>query len=674
MADLIELTIDGKPVAVKAGATVMDAADQAGIHIPNLCHLKGYKGIGACRLCVVEVAGLKRPMTACTTRVKEGMVVVTDSEAVIDLRRYVIDLILSMHPMNCMTCPKTSVCRLQEYAYDLGLKESSFTAKRFDFPLDGENPFILRDPNYCVLCNRCVRVCKAQGTAVLDVFGRGVGSRIATAGDVPLQDGGCTFCGSCVEVCPVNAIVEAPQGRRGREWEYERFPSICLSCADACDTLVSVRNGRVEKVNAGGKKDTNGGYLCAYGRFGFDAVDSATRVRSPMQRIDGKLTPIEWETALALAAERLQHAGTGSVVTAGNVLNEDLLTMRYFAEAAGLKVLRSTVDAYADAGSLLGAPVEIGGADLILLVGLAPSQWERILPALDAGLRQMVRRGVKLVVINEGETRIAQAAALVIRGEEISALSVLGVALRGDGAVTDPPEAKGEDAATADKIAQVAGLWGTAGRPVVLTVPALYEACVNSFSDTGQVLSIPVEANAKGVVLMGCSGNPVEASKKGTNAPDLLYVVGDVSFPRPEGIDVVIAQCSHLNGLSREADLVFPTTTPYESQGTIVDYSGRLRTLSPVIEPYAEARTHREILRALAECLGLDVKIAVTETVTGLVHEASADQPLPGQIEERTEFSRDLHATALELADHVMTQSPRLSWLRGVKTADLVDR
>src|SRR5512132_3522684 len=191
MAKTVNLTIDGRAVQAPEGSSLIDAAELNGMHIPNLCYLKGMKGIGACRLCQVEVEGMKAPLIACTTKVKEGMVINTKTEKIQEVRKFVIDLILSMHPLDCMTCTKAGVCNLQKYAYDFELKESSFTRKKFGYPVDTANPFIKRDPDYCVLCARCVRTCKSQGTNVLEFSGRGVGAKVATAQDKPLQDSGC---------------------------------------------------------------------------------------------------------------------------------------------------------------------------------------------------------------------------------------------------------------------------------------------------------------------------------------------------------------------------------------------------------------------------------------------------------------------------------------------------
>ena len=658
MAGSIQLTMDGKVLEVPEGITLMDVAEEAGIHIPNLCYLKGYKGIGACRLCLVEVAGLKRPMAACTTRAKEGMEVSTQTEVLQRHRRYVIDLILSMHPMDCMTCTKASICRLQEYAYDLGLKESSFTQKRFDFSVVQDDAFIRRDPNYCVLCGRCVRVCKAQGTSVLDFFGRGVGSRVTTAADRPLQESGCTFCGSCVEVCPVNAITEVPAGGyRGREWEYVRRPSICLSCADACSTSVSVREGRVEKVNASGDSDTAEGYICAVGRFGFDGIEDDTRVRTPLQKVDGAFTAVAWEDALSVLVEACQRATTKEIVTAGNLLNEDLLTVRRLTEAAGFQGASSTVGFYGDVPSLIGGQVDIQAADLVVLVGLAPSQWERVFPALDVTLRHMVRRGAKLVVVNAEDTRIAQVAHAVLAGDEVASIESL----------TDMLDSEGNAVSVNREPEQTAAeLYAQANRPVIVTIPAFSQVSHKLALKKGQVLSIPFEANGKGTLLMGITRKPMVD----TDSPEVLYALGGLALSRPENTGFVISQCSHLSGLACEADLVLPVATVYESYGTIVDYAENLRTLSPVIAPSGASRLHREILQEVAQRLGLvDVRAATTEDVVEQVERLQSGESTSRWVEKRGDLLRNPHSAVLGL--HLPAAcSPRLSTLTDLHTKE----
>ncbi|RPI37039.1 MAG: 4Fe-4S dicluster domain-containing protein, partial [Nitrospiraceae bacterium] len=409
MAKTVNLKIDNREVQVPEGTNLIDAAAAAGVHIPNLCYMKGMKGIGACRLCLVELEGMKSPLIACTARAKEGMVVRTSTEAVQETRKFVIDLILSMHPLDCMTCTKAGVCNLQKYAYDFELKESTFSRKKFGYPIDEANPFIKRDPDYCVLCGRCVRICKYQGTEVLDFNGRGVGSRVVTAQDKPLQESSCTFCGSCVDVCPVNALLEADRWRKGREWEYEKTASVCLSCGSGCSIAVSTKDGSVIKINTGAPDGSIERTICAVGRFGFDSMKSDMRVTVPMKRVDGELKETSWEDAVATVAEKLKAAGPDAAfISSGNILNEDAgLLKKLAADVVKTKHCDSTVSLYSRYDAMNSATAELEKADLFVLAGIAPDQWKRVLPALDAVVRKRVNGGAKLIVIHSGEPKIS---------------------------------------------------------------------------------------------------------------------------------------------------------------------------------------------------------------------------------------------------------------------------
>ena len=181
MTKMVNMEFDGKAVSVPEGMTLVDAAATVGVHIPNLCHIKELRGVGACRMCMVEIEGMRTPVTGCTTRTKEGMKVQTKTPKVEEIRKFVTDLVLSFHPLDCMTCPKAGACDLQRYAADLGIRESSFGRKSFNYELNDRSPFITIDNNYCILCGRCVRVCKEQGTNVLDFMGRGITTKVSTA-------------------------------------------------------------------------------------------------------------------------------------------------------------------------------------------------------------------------------------------------------------------------------------------------------------------------------------------------------------------------------------------------------------------------------------------------------------------------------------------------------------
>ncbi|MCL4537078.1 MAG: molybdopterin-dependent oxidoreductase [Nitrospirae bacterium] len=613
MANMVNLKIDGKEIKAPEGTNLIDAAELGGIHIPNLCYLKGLKGIGACRLCLVEIEGMKSPMIACTTKVKEGMSVNTKTEKVQDVRKFVIDLILSMHPLDCMTCTKAGVCNLQHYAYDFEIKESSFTRKKFGFSIDEANPFIKRDPDYCVLCGRCVRVCKDQGTRVLEFMGRGVGSKVATAEDKPLQESGCTFCGSCVDVCPVNALLEADRWRKGREWDYDMVSSVCLLCGNGCDITVSTKDGQIMKVNAGALEGSPERYICAYGRFGFDCIEADNRVTAPMKRVNGELKETTWKDAIETVANALKKAGqnAGFITTAG-ILNEDALTLKKLAsDAAKAKNVDTTASLYGDADTLISGSAEVDSADLFVLVDLNPNQWQRVLPAIDAVIRRRINAGAKLIVINSSEPKIASVATVNLIENEAEALRSLTNALLDKGLSGDKKLASDVSSATvSETMEKAATLYMEAKNPVILSSPAMYQAAANISLLKGVAVSVPVESNAKGVVMMGLTTEGKSYKEMVSGGLNLLYAIGEIPLNKRPDVDFLVVQNSHLTELAKQADVVLPSAAYLEIDGTMVDYLGRLKHVCKAVEPAGEAKSHREIFVDIAKAMGAEIKEA----------------------------------------------------------------
>ena len=610
MSNMIKLTIDGNEVQAPEGMNLIDAAELAGIHIPNLCYLKGMPGIGACRLCLVEIEGSKAPMIACNTKVKEGMAVNTKTDKITETRKFVIDLILSMHPLDCMTCTKAGVCNLQQYAYDFELKESTFTRKKFGFSIDDGNPFIKRDPDYCILCGRCVRVCRHQGTNVLDFMGRGVGAKVITANDKPLQESSCTFCGSCVDACPVNALLEADRWRKGREWEYEKTRSVCLLCGNGCDISVSTKEGRIAKINSGGADGSVEKYICAYGRFGFDCIEAETRVTSPMKKVGNELKETTWEDAISIVAGKLKKAGAsaGFVSTAG-IMNEDALILKQLAADVKSKNLDTTASLYSDADSLKNESADIDSADLIILAGLNPSQWTRVLPALDAAVRRRVNSGARLIVVNSGNTNISAVAALSIKGDEAKILSEIAQGVISKGAKV-PKEMVHALASIdpSDDAIKGAELFMAANNPLIFSSPSLYDASANLSLIKGTAVAVPIESNAKGVILMGIEGEGKSYKEMVGDGMNVLYAIGELPLSKRPKTDFLVVQNSHLTDIAKQADVVLPSAAFLEASGTMVDYMGRLKCLCKAIEPAGQAKVHREIFMAISEALGKEIK------------------------------------------------------------------
>jgi formate dehydrogenase alpha subunit len=339
---MITLTIDGRTIEVEPGTTVLEAALAHGIDVPRLCYHPELSASGGCRLCIVEVEGRPFPMASCGLACEEGMVIRTQSEELAAMRREVIDLFVSDHPLDCVICDKAGNCLLQQYAYEFGVSETSYEFEVSRPLYQDDNPFFIRDHQYCILCGRCVRVCdEVVGVHAIDFAGRGFESHIATPFDGLMIDSSCVFCGSCVQVCPTAALMPAERKGKGREWELERVKTICGYCGVGCQVEYVLSSngsngtGQPTIVYAQSTPDApvNGEFLCSKGRSGWDFATSPERLTAPLLRrdvahelgltdeawelpevspllvedpkIEDAHVPVDWDTALDFVATKL---------------------------------------------------------------------------------------------------------------------------------------------------------------------------------------------------------------------------------------------------------------------------------------------------------------------------------------------------------------------------------
>ena len=215
MEQMIKLTIDGRVVEVPSGSSVLDAARLAGIEIPTLCFMDNINEIGACRVCVVEIEGFRTFQASCVLPARAGMVVKTSTKAVRDARRINVELMLSNHPSSCLTCARSITCELQKLTRDLGVDEVAFAGEKSAWPLDLSNPALVRDPNKCILCRKCIAVChEVQGIGVISAAERGFATVVSADANRPLRDSSCTYCGQCAAICPTGAITEVDDTER----------------------------------------------------------------------------------------------------------------------------------------------------------------------------------------------------------------------------------------------------------------------------------------------------------------------------------------------------------------------------------------------------------------------------------------------------------------------------
>ena len=334
--DEIALTIDGREVKAEKGMTVLEAARAADIYIPTLCYHPDLAPYGGCRLCIVEIENMSGFPTACTTPTSDGMVVKTNTPKVKELRRDILELIITEHPYACLTCPVNGRCELQEVASYMGMKEVTLPYTYKELPVYRDDPFFERDYNLCILCGRCVRVCQElRGAGAIAFTYRGSQSLVGTAFDEPLQDSGCQFCGACVDICPTGALTE-----RDRKWEgvaaERQVVTTCPYCGVGCQLELQLNGDRIIEVLPQQENEVNRGQACVKGRFGIqEFVHHPERLITPLIKRDGQFVEATWDEAFDIIASKLANYKKDevAVISSAKGTNEDNYVTQKFTRA-----------------------------------------------------------------------------------------------------------------------------------------------------------------------------------------------------------------------------------------------------------------------------------------------------------------------------------------------------
>jgi predicted molibdopterin-dependent oxidoreductase YjgC len=328
------ILIDGMEITFEGNKTVLQVAREHGIYIPSLCYHPRLGPASMCRACVVEVEGMRALQTACALNAAEGMKIQTSSPRVIEARKMVVNLLLANGNHDCLSCETNGDCELQDAAYHLGIEAPAFRVEEWE-ARDGSAAFIVRDPNKCILCGRCIEGCNRMvANEVLDFGFRGGHTKVICDNDLPMGQSTCVQCGECVQLCPVGALIDKKAIGKARVWETHTVRTTCPYCGVGCQLDLHVKDDRIVRITGVEGAQPNQGQLCVKGRYGYDFIYSQDRLTSPLIREADGFRQATWDEALDLVAGKFRQiiAESGPDALAGvscaRSTNEDSYNMQ----------------------------------------------------------------------------------------------------------------------------------------------------------------------------------------------------------------------------------------------------------------------------------------------------------------------------------------------------------
>jgi formate dehydrogenase major subunit len=413
----VTLAIDGVEITVPEGSTVMRAAALAGVNIPKLCASDSLEPFGSCRLCLVEIEGAKGLPASCTTEARDGMRVTTQNDRLADVRRNVMELYISDHPLDCLTCPTNGDCELQDMAGAVGLRDVRYGyagENHLDAEKDTSNPYFTFDPSKCIVCSRCVRACdEVQGTFALTIDGRGFASKVAASQDQPFMDSECVSCGACVQACPTATLTENSLIQMGQP-EHSVITT-CAYCGVGCSFRAEMKGEEVVRMAPNKDGHANHGHSCVKGRFAFGYATHKDRITSPMIResIHDPWQEVSWEEAFGFAAKKLraiqERYGRDSIggITSSRCTNEETYLVQKLVRAGFGNNNVDTCARVCHSPTGYGLKSTLGEsagtqafdsvlkADAIMIIGANPTEAH---PVFASQMKRRLREGAKMII------------------------------------------------------------------------------------------------------------------------------------------------------------------------------------------------------------------------------------------------------------------------------------
>ncbi|MBZ5727373.1 MAG: NADH-quinone oxidoreductase subunit NuoG [Acidobacteriia bacterium] len=638
MPDLVKLTIDGREAQAPPGTLVIDAAKTLGIEIPAFCYYEGLTLQAACRMCLVEVEKMPKLMTACTLPVAEGMVVRTETAQVAAARKYMLEFLLTNHPLDCPVCDKGGECELQDMTFRYGVGESRYSEEKVHTPEKQFSPVVFFDAPRCILCFRCVRICnEGMGVNALGVINRGVLSEIAPNQGDHLE---CDECGACIDICPVGALTSGAYRYHTRPWEMKHVGTICTHCADGCKTTLGTRNGQIVRGNNRDRSGINGEFLCIKGRYAFDFYDHPERLQAPLARVGGKLEEVSWAQALETVAQKfdqtLADGGAFGVIGSNHTTNEE----NYYLQKFAREVLRTNDIDHHRTGDVVALVEALGGqSGKLATVADVYERKAMLVVGADLALEHPLLSYQMRANYRHHQAHIYAVTPGAVREEKYAVAAVrVGSPAAGDPSRFVHP--RSADAAPADYFAALETLRARLqAEPdlVILFDDAMRGEDIGKLVAFGESLGVPVKyiclvdySNSRGAVDMGVtpellpgyrpSGQPgMHVDEMLAAELGVLWVVGANPYkgaggraghPQPLRVGAgdrkcgfLVVQDMFLTETARLADVVLPAACAYEKNGTVTNVTGEVQRLKRGIDTMG-AKPDLEIMGFIAREMG----------------------------------------------------------------------
>ena len=705
-ADEVTLTIDGRELRAPRGELLIRVAQDHGTYIPRFCYHERMKPVGMCRMCLVEVEGMRGLQISCATPVADGMVVHTKSDEVRGVQDGVLEFLLINHPLDCSVCDRGGECPLQDQTFAFGPGESRFVEEKRHFakPIPISD-LILLDRERCIQCGRCTRFAsEIAGDPLIDFGGRGADTEVITFPDEPFSS---YFSGNIVQICPVGALTAQPYRFKARPWDLQTAETSCTTCAVGCRGALDSSSNRLVRLLGVDSEPINHGWLCDKGRFSYEAVHSWRRVRAPMVRKEGELVECSWPEALDAAAAGIRAAldagGPESVALLGGArgTNEDAYLWARLAKGV---IGTDSVDAQLADGLpaelALGLPgATIADCDRAAGIVLLGADLKEELPVLSLRIKRAADDlGVPLVEIGACETGLSRYATASIRttpGEQATVARKLAQAIGG--------------ATTGDASVDAAGAALRAGDPerpivVILGRPSVAEsadATVQAAAELAEVgdrirfLSALRRGNVRGALELGLTPGflpgrlPLDVgaswiaarwracpSSRGRDATGILSAAADgeigalmlvgadvlSDFPDRararaglDGAGFAVAVGAFVTETAESADVFLPTTTWGEEDGTTTNLEGRVLRLSRKVSPDGTPMPGWRIAAELAARLGADFDLEHVEEVQDEIARVApsfsgVDADLVGRAVDGVVLPKADHESEIQLA------------------------